>query len=157
LKYGISLGLALFVTWLLLSGHYTPFLLALGVVSVLVVLLIVRRMGLIDSETAPIQLTWRLPAYVPWLILEIDKANFDVARRVLTPGRSIRPTVVHLPADQRSELAQVVYANSITLTPGTVSIDVRRGEITVHALTADAAAELLSGRMSRRVCKLEGG
>jgi multicomponent Na+:H+ antiporter subunit E len=155
LKYGISLGLALFVTWLLLSGHYTPFLLGLGTASVLLVLSIVRRMGLIDAESVPLDLGWRFPLYLPWLILEIAKSNFDVARRILTPGRSIQPTVIHVPANQRSELAQVIYANSITLTPGTVSIDVRRGEITVHALTREAVTELQSERMSRRVSSLE--
>ena len=155
MKHGISLGLALFVTWLLLSGHSTPLLVSLGGVSVLIVLLILRRMALIDAESAPVQLTLRLPSYLVWLIVEIAKANFDVVRRILGPRRSIHPAVIRVPASQHGELGQVIYANSITLTPGTVSIDTRPGEITVHALSREAVLELQSERMNRRVCELE--
>ena len=85
------------------------------------------------------------------------KANVDVARRILTPGRSISPTMLRVRATQRTDLGRVVFANSITLTPGTVSVDVGEDEILVHALSRDGAEELAGGEMDRRVTRMSGG
>jgi multicomponent Na+:H+ antiporter subunit E len=83
-------------------------------------------------------------------------ANLDVARRILTPALPIAPTVIKVKASQKSELGQVIYANSITLTPGTVSLMVEEDGIIVHALSLEAAAELAAGDMDRRVTGMEG-
>jgi len=114
-------------------------------------------MDVVDGEGVPIGLQHsRVVAYVPWLAWEIVKANVDVARRILAPGRPrIAPRLVRVRASQRSELGQVVYANSITLTPGTVSVDLTDGELLVHALHADAAAGVEAGAMDRRCAALE--
>ena len=158
MKRSLSLLAVLFLVWLLWSGHFTSLLLiSLGVASCLLAVLVAARMGLIDEEGAPLQLTtWRTALYVPWLALEIVKANLDVARRILTPSLPIAPRIIRVPASQRSEIGRVVYANSITLTPGTVSMHVEEGSITVHALTAEAAAGVEAGEMDRRVRQLEG-
>ena len=156
MKNGISLSLALFLTWLLLSGHYTVFITSLGVVSVLIVVAVVRRMGFHRAGAAPLELTPRFQFYLPWIVWQIAKANLSVLRCVLSPGPPIQPCVIHTEATQKSELGQVIYANSITLTPGTVSIDLRPGEITVHALTRAAAEEVRTGKMDRRVRAIEG-
>jgi multicomponent Na+:H+ antiporter subunit E len=156
LKYGISLSLALFSTWLLLSGHYTSFLVSLGAISVVVVVAVVGRMGILDRDAAPLHLTPRFQFYLPWLVWQIAKSNLSVLRCILSPRLPISPRVIHTPATQRSELGQIIFANSITLTPGTVSIDLRAGEITVHALTNEAAEELQSGAMDRHVRAIEG-
>ena len=156
MKYGISLSLALFLVWLLLSGHYTLFLISLGVVSVLVVVAVIRRMGLLTANAVPLLLTPRFQFYLPWLIWQIAKSNLSVLRCVLSPGPPIQPCVIYTEATQRSDLGQVIFANSITLTPGTVSIDLRPGEITVHALTRAAAEEVRTGKMDRRVRAIEG-
>jgi multicomponent Na+:H+ antiporter subunit E len=94
--------------------------------------------------------------YVPWLLWEILKANVDVARIILHPKLPIRPHLFRVEASQRSEVGQVIYANSITLTPGTISLDVRDNGILVHALTDEAADELKKGEMDGRVTRLEG-
>ena len=94
--------------------------------------------------------------YAPWLAWAIVKANMDVTRRILSPSMPISPTLVEVPATQHNQLGQVIFANSITLTPGTVSVDVEDGIITVHALTREAADELATGEMDRRVTRLEG-
>ena len=154
--HAISLGVVLAVVWLLLSGHYEPLVLTLGLASCVAVVAITRRMDLIDHEGHPIHLTRRALIYWPWLAWEIVKANIDVAKRVLAPGLPISPTVVRLTASQKSDLGLVIYANSITLTPGTVSVDVDPGEILVHALSSDAAKELEGGEMDRRVSQVEG-
>ncbi len=154
--HAISLGIVLAVVWLLLSGHYEPLILALGLASCVVVVAITRRMDLVDHEGHPIHLTMRVVGYWPWLAWEIVKANIDVAKRVLAPRMAISPTLVRLSASQKSDLGLVIYANSITLTPGTVAVDVEPGEILVHALSRDAAKELEAGEMDRRVSQLEG-
>lgn len=154
--HAISLGIVLAVVWLLLSGHYEPLILALGLASCVAVVAITRRMDLVDHEGHPIHLTMRVVGYWPWLAWEIVKANIDVAKRVLAPRMAISPTMVRLSASQKSDLGLVIYANSITLTPGTVAVDVEPGEILVHALSRDAARELEDGEMDRRVSQVEG-
>lgn len=145
----------LFVVWLIWSGHFTPFLIGLGLASVILVVLLVRRMGLIDGESVPIGLGLRPLLYLPWLLLQIVKANFQVARIVLNPRLPIRPQLLRVPTEQNSDLGRVIYANSITLTPGTVSIDLDGGGITVHALDDAGADGVREGEMGRRVCRLE--
>lgn len=152
----ISLALVSFGFWLLLSGQYVELLFALGVLSVLLVVTIAVRMDVCDREGHPIHLSPKAILYWPWLAWEIVKANLDVACRVLDPRMPIHPSLIRVKASQRSELGKVIYANSITLTPGTVSIDIKRNEIEVHALTREAARGLRRGDMNRRVKDLEG-
>lgn len=156
MKYSLSLACVLGLTWMVWSGHYTPLLLALGVLSVLVVVTIGIRMGLVDDEGAPVEILPRLAGYIPWLLWEICKANVDVARRIVDPRLPIAPRMIRVVAGQRRDLGRVIYANSITLTPGTVSVAVEGDEILVHALTAEAAESLDDGEMDRRVTRLEG-
>ena len=150
--HAFSLGLVLAGTWLLLSGIYDkPLILALGVVSVVAVVLITRRMNVIDQEGTPVHLSARSPIYAPWLLWEIMKASIDVARRAFSREPDISPTLMHLPTGLRSDLSRVIYANSITLTPGTVTVSVEPDILIVHALTRDGAASLEEGEMERRV------
>ncbi len=154
--HAISLALVLFALWLLLSSHYVPLLIGLGALSVLLVVTIALRMGVVDREGHPIHLSPKALLYWPWLAWEIVKSNVDVARRILSPTLPISPTVIRLKASQKSELGKVIYANSITLTPGTVSIDIDGDKIEVHALTREAAQALRTGDMDRRVTRIEG-
>ena len=152
----ISLGGVLFVIWLLLSGHYDALLIGFGVLSCAMVAAIAARMDLVDREGHPIYLISRALRYWPWLVWEIVKANWDVARRALGPGLDISPTLLRVSASQKTDLGRVIYANSITLTPGTVSVDVEGGTILVHALSRDGAAALEEGEMDRRVTRMMG-
>jgi multicomponent Na+:H+ antiporter subunit E len=155
-KSTIALILVLSGVWLLWSGHLDPLLLSLGAASVLSVVAIIRRMGLMDDETAPLGLPLRAPLFLPWLFWEIVKANVDVARRITDPRLPISPRLIRVKAGQKEDLGRVIYANCITLTPGTVSVDVENAEITVHALTREAAAGIQSGVMDRKVTRFEG-
>jgi multicomponent Na+:H+ antiporter subunit E len=149
-------ALALFGIWLLFSGLYTPLLLAFGVASSLLVAWIAQRMGLLAPEPDAAWLRpLRCAAYMPWLAWQVAKANADVALRILSPSNRISPRVVRVPSTQRSDVARVLYANSITLTPGTISIDVSKEAITVHALSREGAQELAGGEMGERVTALE--
>lgn len=152
----LSLVVILFAFWLLLSGYFAPFLLTMGVASAVAVAMLGRRMDLVDHEGHPIHLSWRLILYWPWLFKEIAKSAWDVARIILSPRLPISPTLVRAKTSQKTTVGLVTYANSITLTPGTISVDVKKGEILVHALTRDGAAGLLEGEMDRRVTRFEG-
>lgn len=154
-----SVWATLLVFWLLLSGIYAPFLIAAGIGCALAVALIARRMHLIDSEGHPIHLCLRAFLwYWPWLLKEIAKSAWQVARIVLHPKLPISPTIVRFKPSQQSDLGLVIHANSITLTPGTMCIEATREEFLIHALTAEGAAGTCTGSdMDRRVAKLETG
>ena len=156
MRSALALFLLLLGTWLLASGHYTPMLVTFGVLSCLGVVVLCSRMGIVDEEAVPVHLLGRAMAYVPWLVVEVFKANVDVARRVLDPDLPVSPEVFEVEASQRTDLGQVLYANSITLTPGTVSILAGDGRITVHAIAREVADGLREGEMDRRVSRLEG-
>jgi len=145
----------LFGVWLAWSGHYTPFLVGVGAACSASVVWIARRMGLVDREGVPYEIVPRTLLYMPWLLWEIARANVDVAKRILAPGMPIRPHLIRSRALQRSDLARAIYANSITLTPGTVSIAIEGDDVIVHALTDEAAKDVLGDEMNRRVAGLE--
>ena len=153
---GLSLGAALTVLWLLFSGHYDAWFLVLGAVSVVLTVYLASRMDVVDHEGAPHQIAHRIVAYLPWLTWEIIKSNFDVARRILTPSLPISPRTFRIRASQRTAVGRVLYANSITLTPGTVTMDVRGRDFEIHALTSESAEEVRAGRMDERVARIEG-
>jgi len=156
-KHAIALTLVLLAVWLLNSGHYTVLMISFGVASCLFVVWLSVRMGIVDDEGVPIHLLPRLPMYLPWIAKEVVKANLDVARRILSPGPpDVSPRLFDAPTTQHSDLGRVLYANSITLTPGTVSIRVHGTKITVHAIADEVADDLLAGEMDRRVTRLEG-
>ena len=152
----LSLGIVLYIMWLLLSGHYEPFLLLLGLGSVIGIVFLANRMKIVDRESHPIHLTWRFPLYLVWLLWEVVKANIAVTKLIWHPSMPISPTLVKVSASQWSDLGRVIYANSITLTPGTVSVSLEERDIEVHAITKEMAADLESGTMDRQVSKLEG-
>jgi multicomponent Na+:H+ antiporter subunit E len=154
--HAIGLWLVLMALWLLLSGHYVPLLVTMGVLSCALIVWIAARLDVIDHEAIPLQLKWfGYFGYLAWLGKEITKANIDVAKIILNPALPISPVMVRVPATQRTDVGKVIYANSITLTPGTVSVEVMDDEILVHAVTREAADGLADGDMDRRVDAIE--
>lgn len=156
MPYALSSALVLFVFWLLLSGYFTAFLVTMGALSAVAIALLGRRMDLIDHEGHPIRLSWRALFYWPWLAKEIVKSAWNVSRIIVNPELPISPQLVRAKPSQKTAVGVVTYANSITLTPGTISVDVRPGEILVHALTRESAEGLETGEMDRRVTRFEG-
>lgn len=155
LKHIVGVALFLSLLWLALSGHYTALLLCFGAASVTLVVWLSVRMDLVDHEGHPLHLTHRMPLYWLWLGRQIALANWRMVKLILSPRLEISPTIVDVPAHEKTDLGQVIFANSITLTPGTVSVGIEEGVITVHALTRGGAAGLEGGEMDRRVCALE--
>ena len=152
----ISLWVFLYAFWLLLSGHYTPLLMGFGAVSCGLVVYIAHRMDVIDHEGHPSHLSLKILPYWAWLCWEIVKSNIDVAKVILSPKLPISPVMFKTKASQSQELGQVIYANSITLTPGTVTVGLVDGVLEVHALTVEGAEAVLTGDMDRRVCTVKG-
>lgn len=151
MKHAVSLTLTLFTLWILLSGHLEPLLIGLGLASALLTVFLALRMEVIDHESHPLHLTRQLPRYWLFLLREVIMANLNVIRRILTPGKSCSPQCRSLPLPQHSVLSQVIYANSITLTPGTVTVSLEPDSIIIHALTLEAATDLETGRMARMI------
>jgi multicomponent Na+:H+ antiporter subunit E len=142
--------------WLLLSGMFTPFLVTAGVASAAAVIFISKRMDVVDDEGHPIHLAWgAVISYWPWLVRAIIASAWDVTRRIIDPRLPISPTLVSFAPSQKTALGLVTHANSITLTPGTIAVEVEPGRFLVHALSADAAAGLAGSEMDRRCTKLE--
>ena len=156
MKQAIFLFSLMMGVWLLLSGHYDSRMIGFGVGSSALVVALAAHLRIVDSEALPVHLAPRIVLYLPWLFKEIVVSNLAVARVILDPKLPIRPRVLRVKASQESEIAQVIYANSITLTPGTITLDVRDNHLLVHALTEESAEGLLSGEMDRRVTRLEG-
>ena len=153
--YIIGLTLSLTAFWLLMSGIYTPLILFLGAISVIFVLYLTRRMDALDEDVFEFKLKRKHFSYWSWLAKEIFKANIDVSKVILSPKMNLSPRLVRVPLSQSNELATVIYANSITLTPGTVSVDIEGDEIVVHALTQELMDGLTQGDMDQRVNYLE--
>ena len=154
--FGLTLILASF--WMINSGYLEPFFIICGIISIIITLYFVYRMKTQDKEQFPLIMpTLRLPGYLIWMMGEIIKSNIDVTKRVWCGKKSISPTLITIKADQKTEVGRVLYANSITMTPGTITLSVRDNKIEVHALTKEGAKSLKDGEMNRRVCALEGG
>ncbi len=155
MKHSAVLLVLLVAAWLLWSGHYHGLTLAFGALSCIGVAALAARMRQPDHAD-PYLFALRTIPYLPWLLWEIVKANIDVAKCIVGRETGISPRLIRVKATQRTIIGQVIYANSITLTPGTISLDLRDGEILVHALTAESAAGVETNEMDRRVTRLEG-
>ncbi len=153
--FGLIVTLAVF--WLSNSGHYTPLLLSLGAVSIALSVLLTHRLGGIDRESAPYVRIFGFITYLPWLFWEILKANVSVIRACLAAELDISPALVRVRTSCRSDLARVTFANSITLTPGTVTVAVDGDKLLIHALYEADAGPNAFDEMDRRSARAMDG
>ena len=147
----------LVIAWLLWSGLFKPLLLGLGLFSCVLTFLLVRRMGFFDNDFFALRFSMKLLKYWIWLAREIFYSSLQVARVVLDPALPINPRTIEIKSNSGHLVDQVILANSITLTPGTLALDLHNGVIKVHSLTEAGAQDLLSGEMNRRVDALRDG
>jgi multicomponent Na+:H+ antiporter subunit E len=153
----LLMGVLLAVAWLLWSGLFKPLLLALGAFSCVLVVYLSHRMHLFDTHLFELRYLSRLVSYWAWLGKEVVKSSLDVTRIVLSPGLPISPTVAEFDSTCAESADQAVLGNSITLTPGTLTLNIREGHFMVHALTEAGARDILDGEMDRRVRALRNG
>ncbi len=152
----IILLATLLTTWFLLSGHTAALLIGLGLLSCAISQIIYHRVraetGLTGISLAPLSLV----RYTGWLLVEIVKSNFAVIRAIVS-SRDISPEIFEVETADLNETGQIIYANSITLTPGTVSTDLTEGKIQVHGLLEGAESSFSDNRMLTQVQKLVSG
>ena len=151
----VGLLVALFALWLGLSGYFKPFLLTLGVLSCLFTVYLARRMNLLDDEAVPLQLRPSLLLYWSWLGGEVVKSAWAVSKVILAREMPISQQLIAVPSNLKTDMGHVIFANSITLTPGTVTVETAPGKFLVHALTEDAANLDAFADMGRRVAEVE--
>jgi len=155
MRHTIFLFLSLAVFWLLNSGQNTALILSLGFASIVFVTYIAHRMDVVDHESQPLHLTLKLPGYYVWLFKEVILSNVLVVKHIWLGNNTISPTLTTITASQKTDIGKVIYANSITLTPGTVTVSLEGDQFMVHALLRKSIEELQTGEMDRRVTQLE--
>jgi multicomponent Na+:H+ antiporter subunit E len=150
--------LTLFTLWLLLSGLFEAKLVGLGFGSALVAVFVTRRMDAEDGDRINIQISpVKFVSYLMWLMAEIARANWAVTKIILARKMPIRQHLFEVPSSQRTDLAQVVFANSITLTPGTITVETEGDHFLVHAVAFGDTTSAELGDMDARVTATETG
>ena len=148
--------LVLFVLWLLMSGIFKPLIIGFGVASVVLVAIVTRRMDAVDGDKLELRLKpVEFIKYFFWLLVEIAKANWAVTRVILSGEMKTRQHLFQVPYSQKTDLGQVVFANSITLTPGTISVEAEPGHFLVHAVCYDESDMDALADMNARVAATE--
>jgi len=150
-KHAFSLWALCLALWFLLSGHTAPLLLGLGVLSAAITVFIALRMEIIDHESHPLALSHKLVPYWFWLAGQTVRAALKVSRIVLSRRPQIDSVVGNIPTGERSDIGRAIFANSITLTPGTVTLNVWEQHIEVYAISHENLKELQRGEMLRRI------
>jgi len=150
----LILFLILLSLWLLMSGHYSILIITLGIISCAFCVYVAKRGNLIDDEGLPIFFIPRLSNYLIWLFKEILKSNLNTAK-VIINGK-VEPETFTVKASQVTDVAKVTYANSITLTPGTVTTKLHKNIFEVHALNSDFGNDVRTNEMDKKVTWLEG-
>lgn len=154
----IITAVLMFLFWIGLSGDFNLILLLSGIFSCLFVAYISHDLliakGPIGLGTLRVV---RFLKYLPWLLWQIVLSNFDLVYRTLHPSLPIEPEMVEFKTDLHTDKGITILANSITLTPGTVTVAANsRGEFLVHAIAAAPAESLRDGTMQRKVEEIEG-
>lgn len=152
----ILLAVLLSVAWLLWSGFFKPLLLALGAVSVFLTLWLVQRVGYFRNDLFALRYDFRLLPFWLWLTKEIVLSSLQVTRTVLSPNPKIAPRTVSISVEALEAVDQALLGNSVTLTPGTLALDLYEGRLLVHTLNDEGAKALLAGDMYRKVAALRG-
>lgn len=152
----ISWAFTLMVFWLLLSGFFKPLLLSFGLGSVVLVVFLLHRMNSFDGLNLGLPLKYSFLRYISWLMGKVVLSSLEVTKLVWSKNQKLSPAVAKLPVSNSSVKSLVLYTNSITLTPGTLSIDVDNEHVTVHALNARSIDELKAGEMAKGISTVAG-
>jgi len=155
MRHTLTLFLTLSAFWMLNSGHTSVLMLSLGAISIVFVLYIAHRMDVVDHESQPIHLSYKISGYFLWLLKELLLANIAVVKSIWLGKAPISPAFTTIKMTQKTDIGKVIYANSITMTPGTVTVDLVGDCLTIHALFQENIDILKAGEMDRRVTRLE--
>ena len=152
----VKWAVVLSIFWLLLSGFIEPLLLSFGAISVVIVLFILKRMDRVENEPGQIGTSIRLIRYTPWLIGQVFSSAIHVTKLIWGSPDKVSPAIAKINVKDVPASSRVLYANSITLTPGTLSVDLDESEVTVHALHRSSIEELQEGQMEKKITGIWG-
>lgn len=152
----VKWAVVLSIFWLLLSGFIEPLLLSFGAISVVIVLLILKRMDKVENEPGQIGTSIRLIRYTPWLIGQVFSSALHVTKLIWGSPDKVSPAIAKINVKDVPASSRVLYANSITLTPGTLSVDLDENEVTVHALHRSSIDDLKEGQMEKKITGIWG-
>jgi len=155
--YFAGLIFVLAALWLGLSGIYKPLLLILAGISILISVVLASRLETVDREGSPYGRTIPILSYWAWLQVEIFKANWPVIKACVSANLNINPAFVRVKTRCESDLAKTIFANSITLTPGTVTVEVEGDKLLIHALFEEAATPASFDEMDHRSYRAADG
>lgn len=144
----------LLVFWVLLSGE-SGFLLFSGILFVSLITLLSIYLGIADGEGMTLSLLPGFIAYMPWFLWQVVLSSIDVALRILNPNLPILPSVATINVHEMQPPQLMLYAHSVTLTPGTVSVYINQTppQFLVHSIASEPIEDLLSGRMESKVLR----
>lgn len=149
--------LLLAVLWTAMSGHFEGLILALGAATIGLTVWLAHKMRLVDEEGMPLQTAKGIIPYGFWLLREVVQSNWAVGKIIVSKDAEIAPSVIEVRDGQRTDVGRALYANSISLTPGTVTLEADGTMMRVHALRDDIAGDVQDGDMERHVAKVDGG
>jgi multicomponent Na+:H+ antiporter subunit E len=147
-------ALILAIVWFAFSGNFQIFYLTLGLSSIILVFITIRKMHDTPEHTWVHYFNWRLPVYLVWLIYEIIKSAIEVSTYIWQKNPDIQPEFLWIESHQTDVVGTTIYASSITLTPGTVSVKINKNKIYVHSLTENAREGLRSNIMAKKVLSI---
>jgi|TARA_B100000315_G_scaffold169722_1_gene158286 multicomponent Na+:H+ antiporter subunit E len=143
--------IGLFGLWILLSGKLDAFHLSIGFFGAALIAWINTEPQHLDEPPLPLA---RLVLYLPWLFWEVVKSSLNITKIILDPKLPINPRLVQYPTNLGSNTAVVLLGNSITLTPGTVTIEVSSSKLVIHALDDESSNELESRSMEQKIAEV---
>jgi multicomponent Na+:H+ antiporter subunit E len=151
----IATFIIMFGFWLLLSGHYDLFHISIGVLCCGLVSYISHDLLFANPRAGDMRvIVKRFIVYIPWLVYQIALSNLHVVRLALGPRRLIDPKIIQFKTKLESDISMVTLANSITLTPGTITVDVKDGVYYVHAVSKKVAEDLMTGEMEDKIAHI---
>jgi len=150
----MMLTVMLIAAWLLWSGFFKPLLLGLGAFSVALVVYLSHRLRLFDTDVFALRFSLRLFQFWGWLFKEVILSSLEVSRLVLSPKMPISPAVFEFKTRCSHPVDVVILGNSITLTPGTLTLNITDDKLIVHSLTRQGIKALEAGEMDRRIFRL---
>lgn len=154
MRHTVSFGMTLALFWVLMSGHTSLFMLSLGAASVAVVMYLVYRLDMLDGETHPVGFLQKLPQFLIWLLHDLILSNIQVVKYIWQAKPDISPTLLTYKLHHAGDIEKVIYANAISVTPGTLTVELLQDSITVHALTEAVSSNIRSGEKSQKVRQL---
>lgn len=152
--YKIVLFIFLCLAWVVFSGLLEPYFLVAGLICVILSMLCLHKMQLLQCEVCASYYTPRMITYILWLVREVAKSTWDVTKVIWKPKLPINPVLSTTPMKQHTYLDAALYGNSITLTPGTISVSVDHNTILVHALDEESIESLEKGKMNEKILSL---